>query len=154
MTLYETYNKPLFHAKRGGVCIQSLLKQCYDSDDDDPVEPTTRLVVISYVRQRRNDRQQDQQKHRSRQNRSEQARTAQFERRPADGARSGVHDGIAFALGSLRTKCRNFPVNFLKILEFLVHLSGFFKNFSTFRKIYRKFLVHSGENVGIFSKIQ
>ena len=68
MTLYETYNKPLFHAKRGGVCIQSLLK-CYDDDDDDIYdEPTTRLVVISYVRQRRNDRQQDQQKHRSRQN--------------------------------------------------------------------------------------
>jgi len=61
MTLYETYNKPLFHAKRGGVCIQSLLKQCYGSDDDDPVEPTTRVVVISYasVRQQRNDRQQD-----------------------------------------------------------------------------------------------
>ena len=58
MTLYETYNKPLFHAKRGGVCIQSLLKQRYGSDDDDPVEPTTRLVVISYasVRQPRNDR--------------------------------------------------------------------------------------------------
>jgi len=68
MTLYETYNKPLFHAKRGGVCIQSLLK-CYGKDDDDIYdEPTTRLVVISYVRQRRNDRQQDQQKHRSRQN--------------------------------------------------------------------------------------
>ena len=58
MTLYETYNKPLFHAKRGGVCIQSLLKQRYGSDDDDPVEPTTRLVVISFaiVRQPRNDR--------------------------------------------------------------------------------------------------
>ena len=70
MTLYETYNKPLFHLKRGGVCIQSLLK-CYGMMmiyDDIYDEPTTRLVVISYVRQRRNDRQQDQQKHRSRQN--------------------------------------------------------------------------------------
>ena len=117
MTLYETYNKPLFHAKRGGVCIQSLLKQCYDSDDDESVEPTTRRVVISYVRQRRNDRQQDQQKHRSRQNKfpwqgshqsAQQARTAQCECRPADGAESGVHDGIAFALGSLRTQSLSF----------------------------------------------